>query len=308
VAYYDVVSALSPDYWWKLDGDETDSADAADSDGGVDPSWVDSIILSIAATNDCGDYNGTSSETDIPNQDDINGGTTYQKSISVWIVADTIDTTDGGRVIWGEGGSSNGFAIYVYDDSLYVCVYESASIDYISYPISTGTLYHIGVTLDCNAEALRLYLNGTEVASKTGGLNINGEFSAHSAGVAIGGVDSTLNNHLDGNLDGFFDGRIADVAYWAEQAVLDTDDFNAIYEAGAVTVEYEQEGFRWRDDDADEDEATWLANQDTDISRGKNLNTRLRILTDTAGDSPSAGATLQYCKVGDPDTEWETIA
>jgi len=58
MAYYDDISALNPDFWWRLDGDETDSAGSLDSDGGTDPSWVDSIIPAIESTNECGDYNG----------------------------------------------------------------------------------------------------------------------------------------------------------------------------------------------------------------------------------------------------------
>ncbi|MBN1162481.1 hypothetical protein JXA34_01915 [Patescibacteria group bacterium] len=232
LSYYGVISGMSPDYWWRLDGDETDSADSANSDGGNDPSWAASIIPAISATNECGNYNGTNDETYIPNQTDINSATTYQKSISVWIDADTLDTSSNGRVIWGEGGTYNGLALYIYGTSLYFLVYESSNRDYISTTISTGTLYHIGVTLDTTAQEMYLYIDGDVAASDTDGLNIGSDFAAHSAGAAIGGVDSNLVNHSGSTMSGFFDGDIADVVYWAEQTVLSENDFETIYAAG----------------------------------------------------------------------------
>ncbi len=58
-----------------------------------------------------------------------------------------------------------------------------------------------------------------------------------------------------------------------------SDKFAAIgVSVKAVDFTLEQEGFLFRDDDGDEDEANGLANQDTDISRDKDVNTRLRML------------------------------
>jgi len=78
-------------------------------------------------------------------------------------------------------------------------------------------------------------------------------------------------------------------------------------EADLTLSSTEQEGYRWRDDDADEDEATWLADQDNDITRAKSTNTRLRTLIDATDDAPSQQATLQYRKVGDPASEWRDM-
>lgn len=67
-----------------------------------------------------------------------------------------------------------------------------------------------------------------------------------------------------------------------------------------ATVTREQEGYRWRADDGSETTATWLAAQDTNITRTTGTNTRLRILMDTASaDPPSEGATLEYKKTTD---------
>jgi hypothetical protein len=57
---------------------------------------------------------------------------------------------------------------------------------------------------------------------------------------------------------------------------------------------YEQEGFRWRDDDNNEALAAWLAAQDTNISRNLELNTRLRMLVNATGNPASQQYQLEY--------------
>ena len=64
--------------------------------------------------------------------------------------------------------------------------------------------------------------------------------------------------------------------------------------ADVVIPTLEQEGFRWRDDDGSESAATWLATQDTNISRDRNENTRLRVLVNATGDPASNQYRLEY--------------
>jgi len=74
----------------------------------------------------------------------------------------------------------------------------------------------------------------------------------------------------------------------------------------AAAATYDLEGFRFRADDADEDEAAWLDDQDVSINILTMVPFRLRTLVDSSVADPDAGAlTLQYRKVGDPD--WVTI-
>lgn len=72
-----------------------------------------------------------------------------------------------------------------------------------------------------------------------------------------------------------------------------------------VAVTYEQEGFRWRNDDGSESAATWAATQDTDITAPSGDARRLRMLTNVSGDAPSEGLKLQYRKAG--TSEWKDI-
>ena len=66
-----------------------------------------------------------------------------------------------------------------------------------------------------------------------------------------------------------------------------------------AALDLEQEGFRFRDDDGSEAAATWLAAQDIDITRAKEMNTRLRILLNTTGDQDAKQFKLQYKKTSD---------
>lgn len=69
---------------------------------------------------------------------------------------------------------------------------------------------------------------------------------------------------------------------------------------------YEQEGYRWRDDDGDEADATWLEAQDTDITALSEATTRLRVLIDSADDPGTVGFKLQY-RVADSSDEWVDV-
>jgi hypothetical protein len=72
----------------------------------------------------------------------------------------------------------------------------------------------------------------------------------------------------------------------------------ANFRAGAT---FDQEGYRWRADDGSEASATWLANQDTDITRPANTRTRLRALVDTAEVASTERFQIEAREVGTPD-------
>jgi len=68
----------------------------------------------------------------------------------------------------------------------------------------------------------------------------------------------------------------------------------------------EQEGFRWRDDDGDEDGATWLQSQDAHITRAKETITRLRVLLNATNDPGAKQFQLEY-RVKDSGDPWTKI-
>jgi hypothetical protein len=71
----------------------------------------------------------------------------------------------------------------------------------------------------------------------------------------------------------------------------------AIKDSGAA-VTLEQEGYRWRDDDANEATAAWLAAQDIDFAALKNANIRLRVIVNATGDPATKQYQLEWRKVG----------
>ena len=79
----------------------------------------------------------------------------------------------------------------------------------------------------------------------------------------------------------------------------------SMVETGVPTLE--QEGFRWRDDDDDEANASWAQAQDGDDTITSGDTTRLRILTDASGDPGSQAMKLQYKRSGDADSEYRDI-
>jgi hypothetical protein len=68
----------------------------------------------------------------------------------------------------------------------------------------------------------------------------------------------------------------------------------------------EQEGYRWRLDDGSESGATWLDTQDTNITRQKNLNTRIRIIVNATGDPDSEQYQLEWREKGSGDP-WRKV-
>jgi hypothetical protein len=68
---------------------------------------------------------------------------------------------------------------------------------------------------------------------------------------------------------------------------------------------FEQEGFRWRNDDGDETSATWAGAQDANISVTVETPIRLRVLINGSGNPDPAQFRLEYREVG---TEpWEVV-
>lgn len=65
-------------------------------------------------------------------------------------------------------------------------------------------------------------------------------------------------------------------------------------------MELEQEGYRWRNDTQDEtsDGTDWLDTQDTNITRWRNVNTRIRIIINSTGVTNPAAYRLEYREEG----------
>lgn len=60
------------------------------------------------------------------------------------------------------------------------------------------------------------------------------------------------------------------------------------------SIKAEQHSFRFRDDNGSETTASWLASLNTDVTRAKDTNTRLRTLVNVTGDLPAQNFQLEY--------------
>lgn len=66
-----------------------------------------------------------------------------------------------------------------------------------------------------------------------------------------------------------------------------------------------QTRYRWRNDDGDEDAATWAAAESTAHTIAKQTPVRLRVQVDTTGDAPAGQVGLQYST--DPGGPWTDV-
>lgn len=74
---------------------------------------------------------------------------------------------------------------------------------------------------------------------------------------------------------------------------------------GQLTSGTYQRRFRFRDDDGTEDTASWLADLNTNITRGKDINTRIRLGLETVGDAAAEQYQLEYKKT--TDETWKKV-
>lgn len=113
------------------------------------------------------------------------------------------------------------------------------------------------------------------------------------------GTDSTITGSISGNIADYINND--GVVVWGVWQEESADSVSIDYvKMDVLHFPIEQEGFRFRADDGSETTATWLAAQDTNITRDISTNTRLRMLlsnTDSVADS--AQYRLEYKKSSD---------
>lgn len=226
--------------------------------------------------------------TSAPTADPAGDGTrtmdNYKRSVQ--------DTTDSTNILvteigwWCDNATEAGtYQIGIYEDDagapgdrLYVSTGHAKGtssgwkvVSGLSWLLSANTTYWIALALTDTATATNTdYGTGTQYAYQSG--------------------ESTLPDPY------------GTTSYFSEQTL----SIYALVEPSAA-AEIEQEGFRFYDDDGDEDESTALANQDTDISIAKQTNFRPRIIANATGDPASGQFTLQYKRDDEAATEWRNV-
>ena len=176
-----------------------------------------------------GFLDGSGGIVNVNNSADSNsGGPWLAKSVEAWFSVDDADT-DTEQVIYEQGGSTRGLAIYVREGRVYAGLHNAAAdggtagpwptgvlgdneLVYVSTPIESNTPYHLAFTFE-GADAfdddfildgrITGYLNGVEFQTVEGGVDeasngdlVNiGTFYAHTDGIGIGGV--VAQTHFD---------------------------------------------------------------------------------------------------------------
>ena len=93
----------------------------------------------------------------------------------------------------------------------------------------------------------------------------------------------------------------------AATAVTDATRTRSFQVLELLSSTIEQEGFQFRDDDDNEADATNLGAQDENLTRARELNTRLRMLLNATGDPASEQLRCDYRRLEDADAEYRAV-
>ncbi len=170
-------------------------------------------------------FDGVNDFATIDNSDDINLGTHRQRTVALQFTADDVTNR---QVLYEEGGTVRGLAIYIDNGSLFIGgwnIRETAwAPAHFSTPIVAGQEFSVALVLNgtnsVQPDALTGYLDGVQFGSAAGS-----QIHSHPGGIGLGGI----NNHTifhDGrdtsNTGYFFGGTIDNFAIYNE--ALSSDD------------------------------------------------------------------------------------
>ena len=236
----------------------------------------------------------------------------YDDSANSWA-----ETAIGTTVDWNPGQSMFSGAIRHSDGHLLVAVathYDSTSADLVILDIASAASITTKTNIITNADdwgCPRIYIDnvtddiyvgwlGKADGSETFKSSVHAWYSKSTDGGSTWGTpvqySASQNNKWDlwcslGTPYGGGGGRFLLVWYMESDEDFYTNYDNSVNLAEATSLE--QHSYRFRDDDGDEDGATWLAALNTPISRAKLINTRLRILVNQTGDIATRAYTLE---------------
>jgi hypothetical protein len=238
LTYADVVGASAPAVWWRMD-DPAGTA-AGDATGNVDGTFVGGPQLDRPGLVSGGTavlFDGVDDGVHVPDSNLINLGTRRTAhSLEAWFSTASAATR---QVIYEQGGSTRGAAIYIADGQLHGGFWNlsndgstdtpwAAGPAFVATPITAGDTHHVVVTFDRAADAVTMYLDGAEVGQVSG----VGYLYAHGSDAGVGVMHDGIRFH-DGavNGDGYpFAGTIDEVAVYPH--ALTASEVTAHHDAG----------------------------------------------------------------------------
>lgn len=145
----------------------------------------------------------------IANSNDINTSGTDERSL--FAVIETGADITSRQIIYEQGGSGNGFSIYIYNGNLYMGAWKNNGTDFAFYdpiPIQANTVYTVGSVFDtASSDTYKVFLDGVEFSSQS----VTITQSSHSDSIAIGGINGSTRNEDLSTGGGFFKGKLAEI-------------------------------------------------------------------------------------------------
>ena len=197
--------ATSPDAYWPLDGNTDDAINTNDErSNGATPGYSTDAIQ---GTNSA-DFNGTTN-TIRYSQDGTFMESTYSEiSFSAWIKPDDVS---GQRIIYEEGGGTNGVTLWIDNGSLTFSSRSggAGSQRNVIHPTSLtvdGEWHHVAATF--NNGILSVFLDGVPQT-----LDISGDYTTIPGHGSDGGLGGPIGGGTSGGISGFYDGLMDAVRY-----------------------------------------------------------------------------------------------
>ncbi len=183
-------------------------------------------------------FDGVDDYVSIPNHADLNTGGPYtDRTIGLWFK--TSDVSQQERILYQEGGVTNGFSLYVDDDKIYVGAWSIGSGwngNWLSTDISAEAdkWHHVALVLRGatdveQADKLELWWDGALTTPTGNGASVDTHTGAIAIGAVMGGT-RTDSGALSGDEINHFAGWVDDVAIF--NRALDSDEMAEL--AGTV--------------------------------------------------------------------------
>lgn len=280
---------------------------------GIESSYASAAAVAwnnYCANNSSGDF--SESNWDSPSgwnaskdaTSDLGGtaGDNYKNSLDLFVSgdldADGLATADD---LYATGGAGDNYGRNPYDD-------VTGTYDFDNFLKNDGA-----------GEAIsRLDIRGTARPSGTTAdvsWNVGASQAVASSAINLVVPDSASASTADGVELTQYMGTTDSVSASTNDAVILTGQHiltlfdgvsaSAIDAAILTAASLEQEGFRWRADDGDEDEATWLAAQDTSINLSAGDKARIRFIINSNLDYKGAAFQLEYKKPS--ESVWQKV-
>lgn len=229
-AYQDFIDSLSPDHYWRLDGNSTNTGITVLTNQ-TPAGYVSGVPLTQGSTNS-GSFSGSNS-LDYGDSTLNLGGPWSQRSYSCWA---TFDDPNRDSLVYNEGANVRNFSLYFSLGGVPAYIVDNDADSGPGQPWSQaiygpalvqGKAYHMGMVWESNnpTEAyVKAYLDGVLIQRKeitnNAGDEVGGLFNAHSGNIELGlgqtiivsGQTFNVSNHV---------GLIQDCAVW--DGVLLTD-------------------------------------------------------------------------------------